>query len=140
MRVLAALRAFMRVYREAPTGPGIELHHPGLAGLHRDRNVVALEVHRERTVGGPLDAQLRVLRRLQHALRAHHRAVANFDLDRLRLCKRRSEDCRGRREDGRRQQAPDQRPRTSWAAESFSTARIAFFGTEASKPAAWYWL
>ena len=140
MRVLAAPCAFMSVHREAPASVGLELHHLGLAGLNRDRDVIALEMHGIRAVRGPLDSQRGVLRRLQHALRARHRTIANIDLDRLRLRLRRGGDYRDRREDGRGQQAPDQRPRTSCDAESFRTARIAFFGTEASKPAAWYWL
>ncbi len=137
MGVLAALRSFMGMHRETTARVGFELHRLGFSGPHRDRDVVALEMHGEGAVRGPLDAQARVLRRAQYALRAWYRAVADFDRDCLRLRRGGRRDENGSRGD---ESAPNQRPRTSWAAESFSTARIAFFGTAASKPAAWYWL
>src|SRR6185436_1883461 len=136
--MLPALLALVRVHREAPRDVRVELHCFDAFRPHDERKVVSLEMHGHRAVGRPRDAHLRLMRHGEHALLARNRAAPDLDGKVFRR-----QGAREERRDagsGRRDRARLQRARTSCAAESCSTARIAFLGTDASYPAAWYML
>jgi len=130
VRVLAAGLAYMRVHREAPRRVGLEFHGLDFSRADDEREIVSLEMHGHGPVGRPGNAHVRVLRHGEHALRARNRSVTDRYGMLLRL--RRKGARKQRRGGDRRDRARLQRARTSCGAESRSTARIAFFGTDTS--------